>query len=159
MADPKIPEHKLFKQGQIFGRAATTDEKIPDIAPEYRGHGATPQEKADKNKSWISEYHTLANADDQNKDESSRPQYDTYAQEMNKRLGPLASVKDTIVDGLETATKKVSGSSQSASESDGETKNSAAVSTPLRWSSLRKSMNDFFSIGLCAQILQSLYVT
>lgn len=110
MADPKVAEHKLFKQGQIFGRASTTDEKIPDIAPDYRGHGATPQEKEDENKAWISNDHTLANADAQNRDESSRPQPDVYAQEVNKRLGPLTSVTDKIADGLE----KMSGTAKNS---------------------------------------------
>jgi len=125
MADPKIPEDKLFKQGQVFGRAATTDDKITDIAPDYRGHGATPEEKADENKPWISEGHTLANADDKNRDESGRSQPDIYAQELNKRLGPLNTVKDKIADGVETAMEKMSGSTKSASETAADTKNSA----------------------------------
>ena len=106
MTNPKIPEHKLFSQGQVSERASKTDEKISEIAPEYRGHGATPQEKADENKPWISKGHPLANAEDQSKDESSRPELDIYAQELNKRLGPLASVMDTIADGIDTAMKK-----------------------------------------------------
>lgn len=148
MADPKIPEHKLFNQGEIFGRASTTNEKIPDIAPEYRGHGATPQEKADENKAWISKDHTLANADVQNRDESSRPQPDIYAQEVNKRLGPLASVKDKIADGLEIAKEKMSLSSKSASETAADTENSAGVSTPLHRPCLFACSHVIFSTPL-----------
>lgn len=120
MADPKIAEHKLSKQGQIFARASTTDEKIPDITPEYKGHGATRQEKEDENKAWISKDHTLANADVQNRDDSSRPQPDVYAQEVNKRLGALTSVMDKIPDGFETTKEKMSGTAD-------ETKNSTGV--------------------------------
>ncbi|KAG0554847.1 hypothetical protein KC19_12G124500 [Ceratodon purpureus] len=105
-----MAEDKLSRQGQILERAATTDEKITDVAPEYRGHGATPEEKADENKPWISKGHTLANADDQNRDESGRPQPDIYAQELNKRLGPLNTVKDKIEDGIEAMIEKISGS-------------------------------------------------
>lgn len=126
MADPKIPEHNLNSQGQVYKRASKTDEKTSEIGSEYRGHGATPQQKADEKKPWISEGHTGANVDDQNRDESSRPQPDTYAQEVNKRLGPVTSAKDKIVDSLETAMEKVSGTSKSASETAGEAKTSAA---------------------------------
>lgn len=123
MADPKIPEDKLFKQGQIYGRASTTDDTISEIAPDYRGHGATPQDKADDNKSWISKDSTDAKFDD-----SSRPQPDIYAQEINKRLGPLTSVQDKIADGVEAAMNKFSGSGNSVTDTAGETKDSASVS-------------------------------
>ena len=105
-SDPKIPEHELTPQGRIIGRAVNTEEKLQDVAPEFKGSGATPQEKADETKSWISEDHI---DDDQNRDESSRPHPDTYAQELNKCLGPLISVMDTLADGLELAKKSTAG--------------------------------------------------
>jgi len=48
-----VPEHELTPQGRICRPSVSTDEKLQDIAPEFRGIGVTPQEKADHTKAWI----------------------------------------------------------------------------------------------------------
>lgn len=122
MADPKVPEHHLTPQGRIYGRVTRTDEKTPEVAPDFKGHGATPQQKEDENKSWISEGHTTADVDEQNSNEKGEPQPDVYAQRVNQSLGPLTSVKDKIADTLESGKEKISGSAHMASEAKDSTK-------------------------------------
>ncbi|KAG0622851.1 hypothetical protein M758_3G128800 [Ceratodon purpureus] len=116
MADPKVPEPELTSQGQVYQRATKSDETVPELQPQYRGGGATPQQKEDENKHWISEGHNDANVEDQNRDGLSRHQYDTYARELDKRLGPIAYVKDKIADTVETAIEKVSATSNSVGD-------------------------------------------
>ena len=71
MADPKVPEPQLTSQEQIYGRSSKTDEKTPEIEPGYRARGATSQQKEEESKPWVSEGHTDANVDDQNRDEQN----------------------------------------------------------------------------------------
>lgn len=121
--DPRIPDHELTAQGLIYRRASTTDEKVPEIAPEFRGRGATPEEKEDESKAWISRDRNCPPRDTA---EPSRPGEDTYARELHKRLGLIQPVIDKLEDAIATAKEKVTGATKSVTD---DTKNSAAVST------------------------------
>lgn len=136
MADPKVPEHHLTPQGRIYGRVTRTDEKTPEVAPDFKGHGATPQQKEDENKSWISEGHTTADVDEQNSNEKGEPQPDVYAQRVNQSLGPLTSVKDKIADTLESGKEKISGSAHMASEAKDSTKGTFSLYTQAAWNKI-----------------------
>lgn len=125
-ADPKVTEHELTPQGRIYQAAGRTDEKVTDIAPDFRGTGATPQQKEDDNKPWISSGHTDEGVDPQNRDEHSRPQGDTMAQGLYNRLGPFQSkVIDPVEDGIVAAKERVSG------VGDANSKVSAALLNPM----------------------------
>jgi hypothetical protein len=99
-ADPKVPEPELTSQGRIYRRATETDESFN---PNTEG----------ENKSWISDNN---NIDDQRRDELSRPQPDKIAEEVDKRLGPIATVKNKLADTVETAVEKASATSNSAND-------------------------------------------
>lgn len=112
MADPKVEESQLTSQGQIYQTAFKTDEKIPELETQYRGAGATTEQKEDESKPWITGGRNDVAADDGH----SRHQYDHYAQELDKRLGPIAFVKDKVADTVESAMGKESATSNSTSK-------------------------------------------
>lgn len=127
---PSVPEHELTPQGRINRRAVSTDEKLHEIAPEFRGTGATPQDKADDTRAWISKENGTREENEKEESSTARAQHDTYAQELNKRLGPVSFVMDSLQDGIEAAKESVSGNGKATaaadSGTDGKSQNSMA---------------------------------